>query len=104
MEVAAISALVGAAVSFIAENFPQVKAWLATLPNWAVVLIFAALFYLVPLAVAFASCKGVVIPGVIAACPAASADVEALIANSTVAFLASQAWHGFVNKKLESAG
>lgn len=104
MEVAAISALVGALVSFIAESIPEVKAWLGKQTPLVVRLVFALLFIGLPALVAFGTCYGVALPGVTATCPTNDAAVRQIVINGAVAFLSSQLWHGYGNAALVKKG
>jgi len=102
METLAIAALVGGLISFVIERVPAVKAWLGEIPVWGDMLVFAALFYGIPLGLAFAACQGYALPFAPATCPANHAAVAELVTNCTSAFLGSQAWHAYVNPKLKA--
>lgn len=102
MEAAAIAALVGGIVSFVVERIPAVKKWLGAIPLWADYLIFAGLFFAIPLGLAGLACYGYVLPIAPATCPADKPAVLELVKNCAVAFMSSQVWHAYVNDKLKT--
>ena len=102
METLAISALVGGLISFVLERIPAIKKWLGDIPIWADLLVFVALFYGIPLGLAFANCQGYALPLAAATCPATNADITQLVINCTSALMGSQAFHAYLEPRLNT--